>query len=157
MKLTKSNIVFLSLIFLLGIFAFWDGLQINTLYNITDVNKWEVYNQYSGPAFLIAVISTFAILGLVVFFLTKDKGLGAGTFAAGVIMFMGGVEDFLFFLLGKQEMTQCMAWFDESGHIISKVSHILGQDCSSPLALIISALLSIFIAYKVFEYLRLKY
>jgi len=31
-------------------------------------------------------------------------------------------------------MTQCMAWFDESGHIISKVSHILGQDCSSPLA-----------------------
>ena len=156
-KLTKANVVFLSLIALLAIFALWDGIQINTIYELTDINKWEVYNEFAPMAFIVAVLLTFAVVGGIVYFLTKDKGLGAGAFAAGSVMFMFGLEDCLFFLLGKQEMTACMAWFDTSGHLVGKVTQLLGQDCTSPTTLIISSLIGIVIAYKAFEYIRKKY
>lgn len=149
--------MFLGLITLLAIFALWDGIQINTIYELTDINKWEVYNQFAPMAFIIAVLLTFAVVGGIVYFLTKDKGLGIGAFASGAILFMFGIEDLWFFILGKQEMTACMAWFDTSGHLVGKVTQLLGQDCTSPTTLIISCLIGVIVAYKAFEYIRKKY
>lgn len=157
MKLTKPQIVFLSIIALLAIFALWDGIQIKAVYQIEDPGKWDYYNQFAAPAFIIAVLLTFAVVGAVAFIFTKDKGLGVGTFVAGTIMFFSGVEDTLFFILGTQEMTPCMQWFNDSGHWVSYVSNLLGETCVSPTALILSSVVGIFVAYKAFEYIRLKY
>jgi len=145
--------IFWLLIVLILFFAWMDVKQITTFHTLNSEQAWGLYNQYTGPAIWILWFGVMAIVGLLWYFISRDKSEALALAAGGWIMLMAGLEDVFFFIFYQQPMTQCMEWFKFPQNIVSK---FLGETCVSPFSLILNAGLGVLLSYNVYKYLKVQ-
>lgn len=150
-----ANKLYAGLFILLAIFGYLDAVQIKTFHIIDTQQAWDLFNSLTGPAFWALWYVAIIAIGLVYFLFSKDKSETLGLIAAGFILLLMSVEDLFFFIFSDQPMTQCMRWFNELNPQLTWWStHIWGETCVSPTALISFAILGIIISYVVFNKLK---
>lgn len=150
-----TNKIFWLVLGLVVFFGFLDSHQIVPFHVWNSVEGWDLYLSQVGPMWLTIWVVFIAVIGLVYYWLVKDKSEATGIVAAGWIMLWAGVEDVAFFIFSRQPVTQCMQWFNDSHTLNSYVStYLLGETCTSPLALYLTAALGLVAAYWVFKKLK---
>lgn len=139
--------------------GFLDTIQIQATMNLenTDDSKWDLYNQYTLPAWIALWVACILAIALMYYWATKDKSEAIGLFSAGFIMIFTGMEDIFYFLFSPQKMTACMQWLNDLNAPVSWWSkYILGEACVSPLALYTFSALGFVFAVGLFILLREK-
>lgn len=150
-----ANKIYASLFILIGIFAYLDAMQIITFHEINTQQAWDLFNTFTGPAIWMTWYIAIAAIGIIYFWLTKDKSEALGIIAAGIFLLWFAVEDVLFFLFSEQPMTQCMQWFNDLNPQLTWWStHIWNETCVSPTSLISFAILGIVVSYFIFNKLK---
>jgi len=134
------NIFILSIV-LIALFGYLDSMQIIPW---QETQLWEQYNFYVMPAIL--GMWWIGLLGMsVMYYLIKrDKSEAIGIFISAFIILSGGTEDVFFFILSGNVMAQQMCWFTGPQTIIS---HLMGEACVSPIALVLNSILFIILAW----------
>ena len=150
-----ANRIYASLFILIGIFAYLDAKQIITFHKINTQQAWDLFNAFTGPAIWMTWYIAIAAIGIVYFWLTKDKSEAIGIFVAGYLLLFFSTEDVFFFWFSEQPMTQCMQWFNELNPQLTWWSTTMfNESCVSPKALISFAVLGIFVSYFIFNKLK---
>jgi len=159
---SAHNKAFILMFAFVLLIAYLDTVQIQTMFSLPEGTisqlKWDLYNQYTLPAWIALWIGAIALPALMYYFLTKDKSESIGLFGAGFIMIFTGLEDVFYFMFSWQPMTQCMQWLNDLNAPVAYYSqYILKEACVSPFALTTFAAIGLVTAYFVFKYLREKW
>ena len=150
-----TNRIYASLFILIGIFAYLDAMQIITFHTINTQQAWDLFNNFTGPAIWMTWYLSIVAIGIVYFWLTKDRSEALGIVVAGLLLLWFAAEDVLFFLFSKQPMTQCMQWFNDLNPQLTWWSTtIFKETCVSPQALTSFAILGVIISYFTFNKLK---
>lgn len=150
-----TNKVFLLVVAIVAFFGFIDNMQIKPFHELNSEAAWGLYNTYAGPAWVIMWIVTLLVIAIVYYIMVKDKSEAVGLGAAGIIMLMTGLEDVFFFVFSDAAPTACMQWFNDVGAWNSYWStYVLQETCVSPFAMYSFAALGVFVAYKVYQKLK---
>jgi hypothetical protein len=124
-------------------------------HEVNDVDKWDKYEKNNAPVFIILWYLLFLIIGAVYLLFTRDLSGSMAVALAGIIMIMFGLLDVGFFWLSSFTMTDNMCWFNESGHIISKITAFTGHECVTAFDLYFSSVVGVVIAFVVFKIMLL--
>ena len=147
-KMEKKQIknIFILSIIVIAIFGYLDAMQIIPW---QQSGLWETYNSYVAPAILGMWTVALLCIAITHYIIRRDKSEAVGIFISAKIMMAGGLQDLFFFLLTPNIMPKQMCWFKGPQTIISK---LLGEACVSPIALTISSILAVFLAYNVLKW-----
>jgi len=146
--------MYIGLYFLIAGFAYLDSKQIITFFELDSPIAWNLYNNYTLPAFITLWIMLIVVPGMVYYLFSKDKSETVGLIGAGLILLTTGFEDVMYFVFSEQSMTTCMEWFSQVGHPISYWSNLLGETCVSPTALISFSIVGILLANYIYKKLK---
>lgn len=149
---TMDN-VFLIVIGLIIFFAYMDSNQIIPFLSINTPEIWVLYNQYTGPAIWSLWYVVILAIGVIWYLVYKDKSEAVALTIAGWTLMFFGTQDIFYFIFSGQAMTSSMCWAD--GMIpIRTISDILGECCPTALSFIISAVIGLFLSYKLYHYFK---
>ncbi len=148
--------VFLIVISLIVVFAWMDVKQITTFFILNTPEAWNLYNLYTGPAIWSLWYIVLLAIGIIWYIIYKDKSEAIALVSAGWALMWFGTQDVLYFIFSGKAMTANMCWADAMLPIRT-ISDLLGESCPSATSFILSALLGVFISYKLYNYLREKW
>ena len=143
-----DKIVWIS-VALVVFFGWADAFQIQAVYQLKDPLKWELFNQFVAPSILTTWTVMLLVIAVVYYMFTKDKSESIALFAVPKILMIFGVQDIMFFIFSKSQMTACMDWFNYFPH--TWINQLLGQTCTSPLGLIFSGVIGVFAALTIYS------
>lgn len=148
--------VFLVVIGLIMFFAYMDVKQITTFFILNTPEAWNLYNLYTAPAIWSLWYIVLLAIGIIWYVIYKDKSEAIALVVAGWALIWFGAQDVLYFMFSGKAMTANMCWAD---NIVSirLISDLLGEACPSAVSFLLSALLGVFISYKLYNLLREKW
>jgi hypothetical protein len=148
---TMDN-VFIILLLLILAFSYMDARQIIPFSLINTSEMWDMYNQYTGPAIVWLWYVVILAIGIIWHIIHKDKSEALALVSAGWALIFFGTQDVFYFIFSEQAMTPQMCWVNMLP--IRTVSRLLGESCPSPTSFIISAVLGVFVSYKLYHYFK---
>lgn len=157
----QMNRVLLVTLGLLLLFAWMDTRQIIAMKTldgaVSDGLVWEVFWGVQLPAVNALWFGVLAAIGLIWYLLYKDKSEALAIFATPALLIWFGVQDLIYFVFSPIDglMTHMGCWADRMMPV-RIISDILGETCPSALAMVISAIIGIALAYLVYRYLQKK-
>jgi hypothetical protein len=152
------NKVMIVIILLLCLFAWMDARQLAVMKSI-DVAwgrgdlLWPLfYVQLSAVVLLWhGVLLAIAIIW---YMITKDKSESLALFATPAILLWFGIEDLLYFAFSSDILSGVAGCWADRLIPVRIISNLLGETCPSALAMVLSALIGLFIAFIVYDKLQ---
>ena len=145
--------VFIVVLLLIAFFAYMDTRQITTFFILNTPEAWDLYNLYTGPAIWSLWYIVLLAIGIIWYVIYKDKSEAVALVAAGWALIWFGTQDTLYFWFSGQAMTANMCWADVMAPI-RIMSDILRETCPSAASFLLSALLGVFVSYKLYNWLK---
>lgn len=141
--------VFFVILGLILFFAWMDSKQIIPFSAINTPEMWDLYNQYTAPAIWSLWYIVILAIGIIWYIIYKDKSESVGLVTAGWTLIWFGTQDIFYFIFSSLKMADSMCWAD-SMFSIRVISDLLGEICPSPISFTLSAILGVFVSYKLY-------
>ena len=145
--------VFLVVLGMIAFFAWMDVKQITTFFILNTPEAWNLYDTHTAPAIWSLWFIAILAIGIVWYIIYKDKSESVALVASGWALMWFGFQDVLYFMFSGKSMTTGMCWADNI-FSIRVISDFLGESCPSGTAFTLSALLGVFISYKLYNKLK---
>ena len=145
--------VFLVVLSLIVFFAYMDVKQITTFFILNTPEAWNLYNLYTAPAIWSLWYVVLLVIGIIWYVIYNDKSEAIALVIAGWALIWFGAQDVLYFIFSGKAMEASMCWAD--GMVsIRIISDILGETCPSATSFLLSAIIGVFVSYKLYGYFK---
>ena len=137
----------------IAFFAVMDIKQISGWSQVSDANKWVLYEGFSAPAIFGLWIVTLAVMGVVWALATKDTSEGLAVFFSPLILLLFGLEDLFVYLFSGERFPVCLTWLNDNVGVGS-VAKFFGYECVTGASLVLSVLIGFVLSYVVYGWLK---
>jgi len=146
---------------LLVLFAWFDSQNLVAIKQIDELWQncalWSIFANTISPAAFTMWVGVLIAIGIIYYQVTKDKSEAVALVVSPVILIWFGVQDLIYYFFSPDTLAGTIGCWADVMTPVKIVSDFLGETCPTSTSFILTALIGIYISYKVYKYLREKY
>lgn len=120
-------------------------------------NVWNIFWDIISPALFNMWIGVLFAIGLIWYFVSKDKSEALAIFLAPALLIWFGAQDVIYYIISPDVLSECVGCWADVMLPVRIISDLLGETCPTATSFLLSAGLGVIVSYNVYNYLRNKW